>query len=262
LNGIRNIRLKKYLIFLIILLVLALIFIFNCFRHNSSADYSDNSVKGNLSTITTFNFSKVATIEDQVKALDKTSSANVFNGKDSLSKAQYQKIFNTSVVLGDSITEGLSAYGYLNSDQVFCKIGGSILNGDSMFKSAAATYPRFAFFSFGMNDMGNYRGNADNFISKYEKLLKNFKKTSPKTRFFINSISTPSDEALSHNKSLKNYKKFNQALRKMCSSMNITYIDNSYILDENSKLYAGDGIHVNTGYYPLWLNNMILKAGL
>jgi lysophospholipase L1-like esterase len=131
-----------------------------------------------------------------------------------------------------------------------------------MFKSAAATYPRFAFFSFGMNDMGNYRGNAGSFIAKYEKLLKAFKKTSPKTRLFINGISTPSNDALGHNKSLKNYKKFNQALRKMCGDMNITYIDNSYILEENPKLYAGDGIHVNTGYYPLWLNNMILKAGL
>jgi hypothetical protein len=262
LNGIKNAKVKKYLIFLIIILVLAVVFLFNCFRHNSTADYSDKTVKGNLSAITTFNFSKVATIEDQVKALDNTSSANVFNGRDSLTKAQYQKIFATSVVLGDSITEGLSAYGYLNSDQVFCKIGGSILSGDSMFESAAATYPRFAFFSFGMNDMGNYRGNSGNFIAKYKKLLKAFKKKSPSTRLFINSISMPSDKAMSKNKSLKNYREFNQALKKMCGDLHITYIDNTYILEENPKLYAADGIHVNTGYYPLWLNNMILKAGL
>ena len=48
--------------------------------------------------------------------------------------------------------------------------------GDDLFSSAANTYPKFAFMSFGMNDMGNYSGNADLFIEKYTKLIKEFKK--------------------------------------------------------------------------------------
>ncbi|NLD11724.1 MAG: hypothetical protein GX671_08255 [Clostridiales bacterium] len=258
----KNVKVRKYLVFLAVLFILLIVFIFNLIHMNHNADYSDQTVRGNISTISSFNYSNVATVEDQVRALDNTSNASTYNGSDKLSKSQYQKIFNTSVVIGDSITEGLSDYGFLRKDQVFCKIGASIMNGDDLFGSAAGTYPKFAFFAFGMNDMGNYNGNANRFTSKYKELLRDFRKKSPDTRLFVNSISTPSESALKKNKSIKNYKKFNEALKSMCKDMHITYVDNTYILEEHKSFYAGDGIHVSPGYYNMWLNNMILKAGL
>lgn len=48
----------------------------------------------------------------------------------------------------------------------------------------------------------------------------------------------------------------------MCEDLNLTYIDNSYIIEDHPDFYASDGIHVSSEYYPYWLNNMILKAGL
>ena len=73
-------------------------------------------------------------------------------------KARYMSKFKGSIVVGDSVTEGLSVYGWLSDDQVFSKIGSSVMTGDDLFSSAAGTYPSTAFFAFGMNDMGNYRG--------------------------------------------------------------------------------------------------------
>ncbi len=253
---------KKYLIFILVLLILVSLFFINFMRRNSSADYSSKTINANLSAISTFDYSKVTTVESKIKKLETTEARGTFDVTKRLTKAQYRRIFSTSAILGDSITEGLVDYGYLGSDQVFCKIGASIISGDDLFSSAANTYPKFAFMSFGMNDMGNYSGNADSFIEKYSKLIKEFKKVSPDTRILINGITPPSKEAIAKNSILSNYKKFNNELKKMCKDLKLTYIDNSYIIEDHPNYYAGDGIHVVSDFYPLWMNNMILKAGL
>ena len=253
---------KTYMLFIIVLLILAVVFFFNLVRQNKTADYSDAKIKANVSAVATFDYSKVTTVEEEIEKLEATEAGGTFDPREGLTSAQYRKIFSTSVILGDSITEGLVDYGYLSSDQVFCKIGASIINGDDLFRSAAQTYPKLAFLSFGMNDMGNYNGNANSFIKKYKELIRSFQKTSPDTVILINNISTPSDSAISASPILGNYKKFNNALQKMCRDLDLTYIDNSRIIEEHPDLYAGDGIHVSSDYYPYWMNNMILKAGL
>lgn len=245
-------------IFAIIILIISLIFLFNLFRFNSSGDTKDAVVSDNIKHAKDFDYSTVEFVEAKLER----EGDNVQITSDESNKAKYKTMMKKSVVIGDSITEGLKFYGFLSEDQVFCKIGASLIKSENDFKKAASLYPKAAFFSFGMNDMGNYKGDEKAFITKYKKLLKQFHKTSPKTKLYINSISIPNAEAQKNNTSLKNYKKFNKALRSMCKDMNITYIDNGYILEENPHLYASDGIHVNPGYYYMWLENMILKAGL
>ena len=48
----------------------------------------------------------------------------------------------------------------------------------------------------------------------------------------------------------------------MCKSLNIEYIDNTSILYDNPDLYAGDGVHVTSAYYPIWIERMIKAADL
>lgn len=253
---------RKYVLFIFVLLILVSLFFINLVRYNRTADYSSAAVKANVSAIATFDYSKVTTVEEQIKKLETTEAQSDFDVTKKLTAAQYRKIFSTSVILGDSITEGLVDYGYLGSDQVFCKIGASIINGEDLFSSAAQTYPKLAFLSFGMNDMGNYRGDRKAFIKKYKELIQSFKEISPDTQILINGITTPSAEAISSTPALANYKKFNSALKEMCEELKLTYIDNSYIIEEHPDFYAGDGIHVSSDYYPYWMNNMIVKAGL
>ena len=177
-------------------------------------------------------------------------------------KARYMSKFKGSIVVGDSVTEGLSVYGWLSDDQVFSKIGSSVMTGDDLFSSAAGTYPSTAFFAFGMNDMGNYRGDEKAFIKKYEARLKAFHKASPKTKICVCGISAPTDAAMAKNKSISNYKKFNSAIKKMCAKNKYVYIPTADILQKHPELYAGDGIHAQATYYPYWLDRMIEGAEL
>ena len=253
-------ELNARMIIAVIMLIFLVVFLFNLMRVDRKTASSDRKVEANITAVDKFQSASVTTIE---KAIDKLDAAADSSAQNTASiKARYIKKFKNCVVVGDSLTEGLPLYGYLSSNQVFSKVGASVVSGDDLFESAAATYPKCAFFAFGMNDMGNYSGNAKNFIARYEELLKAFKKKSPDTKLYVCSISTPSAAAIKSNKSIGNYRKFNKAIKKMCKDLDITYIDISYILKDDPDLYAGDGIHANTDYYPIWLDEMSAEAGL
>lgn len=249
---------RKIVLFLIILILFTGLFLFNLFRINKDVSYKEEKLKKNIETLASYDFSDVASVEDALNQNDGSSGISEFQKEVN----KYNKLFKNSVIVGDSLTEGISAYGYLGEDRVFSKIGGSIMKNGDMFDLAAKTYPKYAFFSFGMNDIGMFSGDYDKFIEEYTSLLKKFQKTSPKTKIYINSISTPSDTAISNEPILKNYKDFNKAIKKMCKKMKLEYIDTTQLFKEHPDLYAGDGIHANPSYYPLWLDLMIKKAGI
>lgn len=240
--------------------VFSCVFCFNLFSFNFDASYSDREIKKNIKAVESHDFSDVKTVESIIKSLE-AKDKSTFNTK-AKSKVYYLKKFKNSVILGDSITEGLTVYGFLPDDIVLCSIGASLAGSSALFKRAAKLLPDNAFFTFGMNDMITYRGKVKPFIKEYKKHLNSFIKKSPDTGIYINSISIPSKDAQKSQPSLKHYKEYNDALRKMCEEEGYTFIDNTYILKRDKKLYAPDGIHVNIPYYPLWMNDMITEAEL
>ena len=235
-----------------------LFFVYNMCRFYGKVNVSDTEMSKNISTVESIQEADIASLEASINALDSQSLGDT----SSALRVKYQRKFAGSVILGDSLTEGLTVYNWLTESIVFSKIGGSLLYSDELFESAAKTYPSNAFFAYGMNDMGNFGGDAKAFISKYEGLLADFKKTSNDTKIYICSISTQTDEAISGNKSIGVYKDVNAAIEKMCKDKGYTYIDITDILPSNPDLYAGDGIHADAVYYPIWMDRMIEKAGL
>ena len=251
---------RRRIVAALISVVFAVVFCINLFSFNFDASYSDDKIKKNIAAVENYDFSTVKKIENKVKALEKSDSGS-FNGK-AMSNVYYLKKFKDSVILGDSITEGLHVYGFLPDDIVLCSIGASLAGSDALFKKAAKLVPDNAFFTFGMNDLITYRGKTKPFIKEYSRLLKKFHKKSPDTLIYINSISVPSKDAQKNQPSLKHYAEYNKALEKLCEENDYTFIDNTYILKRSPKFYAPDGIHVSPNYYPLWMNDMITEAEL
>ena len=239
---------------------LAIVFCFNMFSFNFDAAYSDRTVSENRKAVMEYDFSTVKKVEKKIKILEANDGGS-FNVK-TQSNAYYLRKFRNSVILGDSITEGLNVYGFLPDDIVLCSIGASLAGSDALFRKAAKLLPENAFFTFGMNDLITYRGKVKPFIKEYSKLIDKFSKKSPDTVIYINSISVPSSDAQKNQPSLKHYKEYNAALEKLCDEKGYTFIDNTYILKRSPSLYAPDGIHVSPSYYPLWMNDMITEAEL
>ena len=241
-----------------LVVLMALVFVFNLFRPNVRASVGDAEIDKNIEQVSSFQTAEVKTIEAAVKRIEKDASSG---NKDGI-RIVFRRRFADSVILGDSLTEGLIVYGWLPKSIVYSDIGGSIVYADDQFKKAAGTLPEEAFFAYGMNDMGNYAGDADAFIAKYKKLLKSFLKVSPETDINVCSITTPTKDAMKGNKTIRNYAKFNKALKAMCKSEGYNYIDVSDILPEHKNLYEGDGIHAKPEYYPYWMKRVCDSAGL
>ncbi len=176
--------------------------------------------------------------------------------------AQYKVLFKDSVVMGDSIASGLSSYGYLSEDQVFCQVGGSVMNSAEKINAAAAKKPETAFFSYGINDLGMYSGNTEMFIEQYTSLIKDFMKDSPDSKIYVNSLSMPSESKISSGGYFYKWEEYNTAIKQMCEDLDVQFIDNVDILKSRPDLYAGDGLHVNSAYYPIWIERMIKAADL
>ena len=243
----------------VIAAVFLVIFLWHLFSSNAKADYTDTDVAKNLKTIERFDFSNVSAVEEEMDALKTQEKSNTSKSDN---KAAYQKAFRGSIVLGDSVTEGLSAYGYLPTDIVFSKIGASVAKDSSLFTKAASTLPKNAFFAMGMNDMGNYKGDPEGFVEQYKKCLTEFQEASPKTKIFICSISHPSESAIQKKSWLGSYDAFNKQIKEMCKELKYTYIDVSNIFEKHPDLYEKDGIHASSEYYPYWLQMMANAADL
>lgn len=238
-------------------LILLILFTLNLFRGFKNGETEREQVVSNIASVNDFNWSDVVTVEERIRALEEPTMA------ENTDTRIYAQIFENSVVIGDSLTEGLSSYGFLTTDEVYSQIGASVIRGEELFQTAAANYPKCAFFAFGMNDMGNYNGNAERFTEKYAELLRAFHETSPDSELYVCSITEPTEATISANASLAPWAEFNDALEDMCRKLDyVTYVDITYILEENPNLYAGDGLHAQKDYYPLWIQKMIDVAGL
>lgn len=241
-----------------LILIFVVMFLFQLFRPSVKAAVSDSDIDENIRTVEALQVAEIKTIEKAVKQIEDSYKHDSASGI----RIKYRRKFDGSVIMGDSLTEGLVVYGWLPKSIVFSDIGGSISMGESKFDKAAQTLPKQAFFAYGMNDMGNYAGDADAFIKQYKKLLNQFSETSPDTKLNVCSITAPTKAAMKGNKSIRNYKKFNKALKKMCKDEGYNFIDVTDILVENPDLYEGDGIHASPAYYPYWMKRVVSKSGL
>ena len=58
------------------------------------------------------------------------------------------------------------------------------------------------------------------------------------------------------------YHSYNRAIKDMCDALQLTFIDNSSLMEWEDEVYEYDGIHPKYPYYPKWLRYMAACAGL
>ena len=173
--------------------------------------------------------------------------------------------FTDCLVMGDSITQGLYEYGVLDQANVQADRGAGVSAGDNEkladhIARAKEMKPSVLFLSYGMNDVGAQNGDADGFIKAYRPLIRDLKKSLPDTKIYVNSILPAAQTAIDQNSVYAEIPKFNQKLKELCEKEKITFIDNTDLVKQ--EYYAGDGIHMSTGYYKEWVNHMAEVAEL
>ena len=243
---------KNKVLFLIpVGVILAGAVIFLCTRGNEN----DSVCKENVARLQALENSDISQTEEQLQALKQTtgissgSDASDGSGSTLLSDVEIRQVFAGNVIIGDSITESIVEYGYLDTDVVVSKRGLNVGAADDQISTAIALNPSHVFMAFGSNDLEIYGSASSEFIDAYRTQIKKIQTALPDVPIYINCILPITD--------------YNEGLIKLCQEMGCTFIDNSTIVTDSSEnLYEPDGEHVIQDYYPKWLTNMAQIAGL
>lgn len=242
---------KNKVLFLIpVGIILAGAVIFLCTRGNEN----DSVCKENVARLQALK---------QTTGISSGSDASDGSGSTLLSDVEIRQVFAGNVIIGDSITESIVEYGYLDTDVVVSKRGLNVGAADDQISTAIALNPSHVFMAFGSNDLEIYGSASSEFIDAYRTQIKKIQTALPDVPIYINCILPITDEAIAQTPDLGYYPDYNEGLIKLCQEMGCTFIDNSTIVTDSSEnLYEPDGEHVIQDYYPKWLTNMAQIAGL
>lgn len=217
---------------------------------------------------------KAAEVEQEIKAIrsrrtkaakQKMEEKNNQTAKQSPEKENETSMkirFQNTVVIGDSITEGLADYGILESSSVLARRGSRVDELDEDIKTAIGLSPSKVFFAMGMNDIEYCNGDSKLFTDRYRSKIEELKKGLPNVSIYINSILPVQQKAIDNKPIFSHVSQFNEAIKQMCKEENITFIENGSYIKGIDSMYEADGIHVVPAYYPKWAAHMAEAAGL
>ena len=233
----------------------------------SHSGNSSSQCSQNVERLKELETADISAIEEQVRSLSEkdkpaTREPSTEEGVlgEVLTDVQIKQAFQGSVIVGDSITESIAEYGFLDTSIVVAKLGLRIDDADEQINTAINLNPSTFFLSFGANDLEIYNGDPTGFIDAYREKLNQIKEALPDTPIYINSNLPIQQSAIAASPALAYYDTFNQALIAFCEESGCTFIDDAFLVDES--MYEPDGEHMIYSYYPKWLTYMAERAGL
>ncbi|MGL4739581.1 MAG: GDSL-type esterase/lipase family protein [Sarcina sp.] len=223
---------------------------------------SKDEITNNKKTIEQLGKSDLSKIEKEYSQIQKNlkpdnliTNSDLTNDKKT--SINYKDTFSTSVFLGDSQTEGLEVYNILNPTSVVALKGGNLVTAKNSMQTLKNLSPSTVFILYGMNDILIYENDINSFIKDYEILIKEIKNTVPEGKIVVNAILPVNSNVLQNRPIYQNINKYNIELEKLCSALNVPFVNSSSLLSNDKNLFEGDGMHLKPEFYTKWLN--ILK---
>lgn len=164
--------------------------------------------------------------------------------------------FSNDLFLGDSITEGLSAYEFLNETNVVGIRGLNTISAVNQVNKLAKVNYKNIYILLGLNDV-NSGVNSQEYIKNYANLIHVIKEKFPNSKIYIQSTLQVTVKAEQSNSNISNSRinDFNSALQNMCKNENVNFIDLMQVIrNANKNLYEPDGEHLKSEFYSLWLD--------
>ena len=251
---------KSHKNFLIIALILILLLTaFNIILNTSkkaTAQKNNTNIDKNIEKIKDLEQSSIKDTENTINKIQEGFNPPTDNNpENSKPIINYKEIFSSSVIMGDSQSEGLTVYGVLDSTSVIAKKGGGLASAkENNMEQLSNLSPSNVFILYGMNDILIYQNDIDSFINDYTALVNEIKSTLPGSDIFINSVLPVEDKVITNRPIYKEISNYNKALEKMCSDLNVTYINSNEILINNPNLFEADGMHLKPPFYNEWLD--------
>lgn len=179
--------------------------------------------------------------------------------------------FDDAIFIGDSLTEGLSAYNLLDSDKVVASTGinpQTILTKDcieqpdgsavTVLHAIASRNPGKIYVMLGSNGVA-FIG-KEKLIELYGEFVDNLKSAHPDSDIYLQSILPVTHAKETEDDRYANSKidEYNAAIMQMAGEKNVYYVNVAEaVKDENGYLPAdvgADGMHFGPSTYNLWLD--------
>jgi lysophospholipase L1-like esterase len=175
--------------------------------------------------------------------------------------ADYNKeYFSNWLFIGDSIFTGLYGYNFLDSTNVFAKIGfspssvrTSDVNGTTVYQKLAVAKPEVICIMLGTNGLAYL--STDTMIADYGKFIGEIRDLLPDSRIIVLSI-TPVTKKHSDEKpeTLEIITAYNEALKTLAEDSEVDYFDIfTELSDENgyskTEYAENDGLHLKGAAY-------------
>lgn len=174
----------------------------------------------------------------------------------------YRASFTKDLFIGDSITESLSFYEFVNDANVDAKLGMTILKANDHLAVVGSMKPANIYIMFGANDIDGVLTDAV-FVQRYAGLIDSIQAKSPGSHVYVQSI-LPVSKKIAAEKPFLNQAHFDQLnalLKQLAAEKGATYINVASVLQNSDEsLYEPDGIHFKKAFYPLWLDFLISNA--
>lgn len=168
----------------------------------------------------------------------------------------YDDVFSGFCFAGDSLMEGLGAYGVLDYSKLVTKVGATLTHLNSNYSTVVNKKPKTLILHYGINSISTSTSSMNNFIADYTKLVEKLKSDLPTTRIVISLLFPVGSGATAAR--FQNVNKYNSALITMCSKLSVEYVDSSPVFKEHPECWGSDGIHVRKSFYSdYWLKFLI-----
>ena len=176
----------------------------------------------------------------------------------SWSDAVEDSYFNDALFIGDSLTDGLSAYGTLRNADYFGTVSAtvsSVLSDPDLNTALAGGDYGKIYILLGINEMGS---TVSSWINRYETLIERVRSVQPDALIYIQTIfpviaeKTWSEKVFSREKITA----ANDGLRLLADRAGCYLLDtHSAFADDSDRMpttMTGDGVHLRPAYYAVW----------
>jgi len=230
---------------------------------NSSVNQSKD--ESSLSSETSYDESSFDVTSDETSS-DETSSEDTSSEGETVDTYFDREFFDSSLFIGDSISTGLSLYGFLDAENVFATQGlapSTVLSieidGKTFSGKIASFKPEKIFIMLGTNSVGY--GNAEDLVDSMKTLVDNISSTC-KSEIYVLSIPpvTRDAEARQDNYlTIDAINEYNGLLKTAISGTKAKFIDFNSILSDsdgyfNEEYAEMDGIHFMGSTYQVMLS--------
>ncbi|NTU29624.1 lysophospholipase [Brevibacillus sp. HB1.1] len=170
-------------------------------------------------------------------------------------QTSYASQYQTSVFLGDSITEGLSYHDVLKDKNVLAGAGKTAEFALQDVDELVKRKPEHIFIQLGSDDILWPTDNPKEYsLSYYGQLVDRIKVKLPEASITILSVTPVTAEAEKAEPRYRNIGDYNKGLKELASKVQVGFIDVSSIVSAHPDMYDADGIHFQAEFYPILLD--------